>query len=243
MSTIGFGYGSQWHLLRYLGYRRRRLDEKVTRATGAGNVEWLDFRFSEQQQGLDVELEGIKFLPKEVYQKVVADWQRFWPQQGKAQNWDDVARIQYANESQEWLLVEAKAHVQELASPCRAKDKESGGLAKIRNALCETIKATDATKSVEDWLDGYYQYANRLAFLHFLMRHDVPARLLFVYFCGDSFPPPPRNCPRTREDWEDPVLCKMYQHLGLSGGSELEARTHSLFLSVCPDVVAAVPAP
>jgi hypothetical protein len=35
----------------------------------------------------------------------------------------------------------------------------------------------------------YYQYANRLAVLHFLNAiANVPARLLHIYFTGDVFP-------------------------------------------------------
>ena len=38
-----------------------------------------------------------------------------------------------------------------------------------------------------DWLKGYYQYANRIAALHFLTQHKVPAHLLLIYFLGDRF--------------------------------------------------------
>ena len=85
----------------------------------------------------------------------------------------------------EHLLVEAKAHVEELRSACGAK--EEGGLDMIRDALTATIAANGFQVPVERWLRLLYQYANRLAHLHFLLQHDVPARLIFIYFCGDDW--------------------------------------------------------
>ena len=48
------------------------------------------------------------------------------------------------------------------------------------------------------WLDGYYQYANRLAHL-FLLRHlnGLPAWLVFVCFIGDD----DIGGPRTQGEW------------------------------------------
>jgi hypothetical protein len=55
----------------------------------------------------------------------------------------------------------AKAHVEELQSSCSASKK--GGLDTIRAALDATIKANGLAKDVENWLNPYYQYSNRLA--------------------------------------------------------------------------------
>lgn len=62
-----------------------------------------------------------------------------------------------------------------------------------------------------DWEKPYYQYANRLAFVHFLTERDIPARLLFIYFAGDTFEG--RACPKTEEGW-GPALQAMRGHLG-----------------------------
>jgi len=50
-----------------------------------------------------------------------------------------------------------------------------------------------------DWNQPYYQYANRLAFLHFMGTQGVAARLCFLYFTGDAAPG--RTCPKSREAW------------------------------------------
>ena len=72
MSTIGFGYGSEWHLLRYLGYHRADLNRAIASAIPGGTVvEWLNSRFEtdpaainrDPPRFLDREIEGFEFLP------------------------------------------------------------------------------------------------------------------------------------------------------------------------------------
>jgi len=225
MGKIGYGYGSEWHLLRYLGYHRKAFDEAVCGATGADSVEWLDFPCVPGRRFPEEEWQGLDFLPEDHLAR--REWLHFWPQTGNVQNWDAVGVVRVGGAS-EWLLVEAKAHLDEVRSSCRAAEK--GGLLMIRAALEETKAAVGADES-RDWLSPYYQYANRLAALYFLTKHDVPARVLFVYFVGDIH----QNhvCPRTSDEWERP-LREMYDHLGLHMASQIEQRVHTLILPVCP---------
>ena len=228
MGKMGIGYGSEFHLLRYLGYHRNELNRAVEKETGGRVIEWLDFAFGGKGK-TDQEWTGVDFVDSAP--GVKSDWLEFWPQTGNVPNWDAVGRLE-SNSGVEYLLVEAKAHVEELRSSCGAK--KEGGLEKIKDALNGTIKANGSTAKVEDWLSPYYQYANRLAHLHFLMEHSIPARLVFIYFCGDDWGSKTLsngnapNCPKEAKKWEVP-LKKMYDHLRLSGHSELEKRVHKLF--------------
>ena len=86
-----------------------------------------------------------------------------------------------------------------------------------------------AVDQSNDWLRPFYQYANRLATLDYLLRHNVLARLVFVYFLGDRHQG--ARCPATVAEWM-PALQESAIHLGLSGTSDVEARTHSVFLRV-----------
>ena len=223
MSKMGYGYGSQWHLLRHLGYHREALDQAVRQATRGSIFRWLDFAFSPTGKSPDAEWQGLHFLPK--HSPVRRSWPQFWPQTGNVPNWDAVCQLEFDGR-REWLLVEAKAHVEELTTSCGAK--AHGGLAQIRRAFAETKAAMRVPESA-DWLQPYYQYANRLATLHFLVREGVPSRLLFIYFLGDKVPG--KHCPRRAVEWEA-ALRRMCEHLGLTGESGLEARTHGLFLRV-----------
>jgi hypothetical protein len=64
MGEIGYGYGSEWHLLRYPGYHRNTLNDGVLQATGGSEVEWLDLEFSRSCKPLhdDCELMDVKLL-------------------------------------------------------------------------------------------------------------------------------------------------------------------------------------
>lgn len=56
---------------------------------------------------------------------------------------------------------------------------------KIERALAETKRALGVPED-RDWFSDYYQFCNRVAILHFLNKHAVPASLLYIYFTGDQ---------------------------------------------------------
>ena len=82
--------------------------------------------------------------------------------------------------------MEAKANIGELRQSTGAKSKDfGGGLELIEERLAQTQKAMGLTEA-KVWTKPYYQYANRLALLHFLQQQGVSAHLIFVYFNGDT---------------------------------------------------------
>lgn len=231
MGTIGYGYGSEWHLLRYLGYHRHYLSQEILNIIGADAIQWLDFKFSPANMPLkdDSEYIGLEFITDET---VRTKWKTFWPPRGNAQNWDAVGKIQIDNVD-EWLLVEAKGHLGEIKSSCGATNPESQQT--IRTALQKTSQTfSKQATHVDNWLKPYYQYANRLAVLHFLMNECNPplnARLLFIYFYGENREN--ANCPQNKQDWL-PVIAEMKEWLGIDKKNSLEGRIHELFLPVNP---------
>ena len=222
MGKIAAGYGSEWHLLRFLGRHREFLDSKVIEKTGGLKIDWLDFAFSKESVANDQELTGIEFIDA---QPVIDAWRGFWPSTGSAQNWDAVG-ILSAGGAREWLLVEAKAHLGEIASSCGASAK--GGLEKIEKALKETKHALGVSANA-DWLNGYYQYANRLACLHFLCSNGIRARLVMIYFVGDERKS--GECPTSNDGWSE-ALRSQDSKLGLQAGHYLEERVHKVFINV-----------
>ena len=214
-------YGSEWHLLRWLGRHRHELHRQIEQSVGGRMMDWIDFGFHSGKQ--DAEWKGVDFLPD--YLSAKREWNNFWPQTGNVQNWDAVGWIDMESHA-ELLLVEAKGNVEELNSICGAQ--EHGGLPLIRSSL-DATKAAMGIASESNWLSPYYQYCNRLAVLHFLTIHNIPCRLLFIYFGGDVTPG--RNCPKDGSEWYGPLEA-MYKHIGLHGTSEYESRTHRLFLPV-----------
>jgi len=231
MGRIGFGYGSEWHLLRHLGYHREYLSLKTLNITGGNSIEWLDSNFSPRNEPLqdDKEFIGLEFIQNE---QVKEKWRLFWAQRGNSQNWDAVGKIHFDNQD-EWLLVEAKGYIGELNSSCGAENLESKR--SIFSALQKTSQAFgNKSKPIENWLENYYQYANRLAVLHFLMNECAPlvnVRLLFIYFYGENREN--LECPQNKQEWL-PAIQEMNDWLGVDKNCELAKRIHYLFLPVNP---------
>jgi hypothetical protein len=149
VGDIGLGYGSKWHLLRYLGWHRETLTHRsVDAIPGAEDVQWLDFPFDPNRKPSgDGEWQSLDFLGEEG-RTTQAAWREVWPHGRGIQTWDAVGRIRLRS-AEEWLLVEAKAHIGELKSNCKA----DGGLDLIR----KTVDATKAALGVPgecDWLKG-----------------------------------------------------------------------------------------
>ena len=232
MGKIGFGYGSEWHLLRYLGYHRDYLTNQVLQLTGGQDITWLDFNFSKVKDATkdDKELIGLEFIDDEEVRRA---WQSYWPKSGNAQNWDTVGKIHYQGET-EWLLVEAKAHLGEVKSECGATNPKS--IQQINASLQKTMDVCGVqSTSLNKWLGPYYQYANRLAVLNFLMQEcdpAIPTRLLYIYFTGDKREDS-AECPQIPDEWL-PVIEEMESWLGLPEDYIFSNRVHHLFLPVRP---------
>jgi hypothetical protein len=231
MGKIGFGYGSEWHLLRHLGYHREYLSLKTLEITGGNSLEWLDIDFSKKNEPKrdDKEFIGLEFIEDA---NVRESWKSFWPQTGNSQNWDAVGKIHF-DSNDEWLLVEAKAHIDEMESKCGARNAVSKQ--KIQLAFEKASRAFgNHSKPVENWLEPYYQYANRLAVLYFLMNECLPsvnARLLFIYFYGENREN--LDCPQNEKEWWA-AIHKMNERLGIDKDFELSKRIYPLFLHVNP---------
>jgi hypothetical protein len=225
MAEMGDGYGSECHLLRYLGRHRGALDRQILDLTGSDSIQWLDFPFDRSRTWQDGEWKGLDFL--EVGSPARVAWQTIWPQRGNPPNWDAIGKLTTKGVAQ-WLLVEAKANAEELQSSCKAV--EEGGRPLITKTLAAT-KEHLGVSAERQWLDGYYQYANRVAVLDFLRQCNVPARLLNIYFVGDRGDAR-RSCPNDIAGWND-VLVPLKAHIGLPSGHPLEDRIHELFLPVC----------
>ena len=229
MAQLNALYGSEIHLLRMLGRHRHHFNSIVQRATGADEIDWLDFPSGAlltgkdgKPRGWDREWRHLEFLSN--HDPAKSAWARSWPTDRQGHNWDAVARLRYGT-TFEWLLVEAKANVEELRSPCEAEDENS--LRMIREAVEGTRSALGAPSN-SDWLKPYYQFCNRVTVLHSLNRSDAAARLLFVYFFGDVRGSG-RTCPQSPDEWQR-ALAAQDAHVGLPASHELTYRIHKVFV-------------
>lgn len=144
-----------------------------------------------------------------------------------------VATITRPEGTTTWLLIEAKAnHPEFTGSPCGARTG-SDARKQIERSLGK-VKAHLGVHRDFSWLGSYYQYANRMAALYFLKRHNVSARLVFVYFTNDCFPDG-RPCPVDAARWSELFRARALT-LGLPSDHLLSTYTHHLFLDARPEL-------
>ena len=117
----------------------------------------------------------------------------FWPPSGP--RWDGLGRTT----SGKVILVEAKAYVEESVDYRSRASPDS--MKRIVHSLSNAKKAFGAREEA-NWDMPFYQYANRLAHLHFLAGlNKVDAYLLFVYFA--DAPDVPNPC--AAQQWEGAI--------------------------------------
>jgi hypothetical protein len=167
-----------------------RASDRLTWQSPLRKDDWAEYR----------DADFLKKLGLEPLSPALED---FWPERGP--QWDALATVSDGTV----FLFEGKAHVGEMASTCKAEDE--GARTKITRSIAETKAAYGALDDA-NWLSGFYQYANRLAHLYFLRKHDVRAMLVFVYFMGDQ----EMRGPSSRTQWEE-RLTRVHRHLGLMG--------------------------
>ena len=163
------------------------LMEPLAAAVGEkpADIEWLsplrEDQFAEYRDQAFVDRLGID-LPHRPLED-------FWPSGGP--QWDGLARTIGG----QVILIEAKAHIPEMASPATAA---SSGSRSLVEASLQATRRHLGVGSETDWTRVLYQHNNRLAHLYLLRElNQLPAWLVFVNFVGDE----ERGGPATAEEW------------------------------------------
>ncbi len=114
----------------------------------------------------------------------------FWPRRGPV--WDALG----VSSAGTRILVEAKAHIPEAASPPSGATEAS--LVHIRASLVEARKFY-APRAKAEWSGNLYQYANRLAFQYLLNElNGLSSRLIFLEFVNAQ----EMNGPESYLEWK-----------------------------------------
>jgi hypothetical protein len=206
MEEMALGYGSEFHLLRWIARHRNLFDNKINELLKINDINWLDFNFNKNKTIPDDELKGFEFVP---LNSIVRDtFKKEWPQSGNVMNWDLVG---YSKKTSTWILCEAKAHIGELKSKCGASE---GSKKQIIDALNKTKEYLKISKE-NNWTEPYYQYANRLYSVCLLKRLNFNAILLNIYFIGDMVQKNVRNSPQNIIEW-DTAINEMNNIMGLN---------------------------
>lgn len=183
---MGLGYGSEFQLLRFMGRHRHELERTIIDALqekqqtiNDKNFDWLDFEYSDVNKVItgDRELYGLSFLEKKIdkglYDKITSALQKAGSFISNWQHWDAVFVLDDC-----FYFVEAKAYPGELYST-----NDHGGSSKkeILNFMRENMKPYGIEVD-ENWLDSYYQFANRISMMAFLNQNGLNAKAIYIYF-------------------------------------------------------------
>lgn len=192
------------------------LDDPIAAALGS-KVEWRspleDDDYAEYRDGDFLELVGLGRLRPELA--------RFWPPRGP--QWDALA----VGSQGQVVLVEAKAHVGEMCSPPSGASEASKQF--IERSLSSCAERLGARPGHAEWIDHFYQLANRLAHLQFLLDNGVQAYLILVNFLNDR----EISGPTAAETWE--ASYKVAFHvLGLGKRHPLSRHILHVFPDVAP---------
>ena len=167
--------GSQMWLQRLVNEKPHIFKRELSHAKFAPRVTQIAWLSPRKDNGF-AEYSDADFLELIGHTDLQTDLAQFWPSRGPV--WDGLATA-----VDNVFLVEAKAHIGELASPASRAGEKS--LEQIEKSL-ETVKAYLGVNPEYNWTGHFYQYTNRLAHLYFLREHDVNAYLVFVYFLNDA---------------------------------------------------------
>jgi hypothetical protein len=193
----------------------RKLDELILpHLKGAESIAWSSPLSSDSH----AEYRDAAFLEKIGASKLVSKLERFWPERGP--QWDALGQ----SNKGDILLVEAKAHIDEICSPPTGAGKSS--LRRIKRALAKTETYVRA-KPRAKWREVFYQLTNRLAHLYFLRKHGLEAWLILVNFIGDN----EMRGPSSPQEWE--AAYKIVWHvLGIEARNPLSKYVVHVFPSV-----------
>ena len=178
MAQIGFGYGSEFQLLRFLGHHRLQFESIIAGVIGPGVFNWEDFDYADPKTVIsgDKELMGLSFLERlypAQYPTVKAEYEKYKIYHRNAwQNWDAIF-----THNNTLYLVEAKAHISELSSG----DEEHGDHSReeILRYFKEQLPELPVSRS---GLQDDDQMANRLATAALLNKNGIKTKVLYVYF-------------------------------------------------------------
>lgn len=158
--------------------------------------------------------------------ELIGEWQdkrqqldEYWAKRGP--QWDGIAVVEGRNGEKGLLLIEAKAHLNEMKSKIQASDKSA---IRIKETIAEVRKYVGSTATDDVWLNQYYQLSNRLAYLYLLNKKlNIPTWLVLVNFVEDS-----THISTSSSSWMNHYQ-DVFSQMGLSWTSDLLKQVISVY--------------
>jgi hypothetical protein len=185
--------GSRLYLQQYMLNSKEKLSEMIISASPSllafvENEVKIDWKspLEKTQKGEFYEYRDdfleVLDLDEANYKKSKEKLKEFWPKNGP--QWDGLAVINGSNKQKGFLLVEAKAHIDETKSDLKAKSNES------INIIQRSIDITQEFYEIQynDWTKHYYQLGNRIAYLYFMNEVlNIPTWLVLINFTDGAY--------------------------------------------------------
>ena len=171
------------------------------------------------------EYKDAEFLDKLGVSLDCVSLNKFWPRSGP--RWDALGKT----DSGQVILLEAKAHVEEMAStPTGASPKS---LKLISDSL-EKVKEHVKSRSAADWSTAFYQYNNRLAHLYLLRTlNGIDAFLVNLHFLNaDEMASERTVVPKTVDEWKAAITLQE-RFLGIRPKHALSRYMIHVFVDTC----------
>jgi hypothetical protein len=195
--------GSQLQVQVYVSRRMTQLSEAVGMAIGVepASITWVapleEQRFIEPMDGAFLDALQLGHLRSQLSE--------FWPRRGPS--WDALAVVTGAGSPAAFILAEGNSYPAEILGPgCMAQTS--------RTTIEQAINRSKAYFGVDpqlDWMGELYQYANRLAHVHFLIESTGrPAWLVNLCFIDDV-----TRVPTGIEEWRE-ELSRIKTRLGFA---------------------------
>jgi len=150
------------------------LDNALQRAGAIGREETVSWTSPLEVDGFKEFRDSTALKKLGVANSITYPLKNFWPQRGPV--WDATG----ITTNHAPVLLEAKAHIPEAASPASAASQKSMRL--IEESL-EKARQFYSPRSKSTWTGTFYQYTNRLAYQYFLRElNKIPSILVFLDF-------------------------------------------------------------
>jgi hypothetical protein len=182
--------GSQRLLQLAVNHRPELLQSSIRRSGAIGRRETVDWKSPLKHDGFSEYRDKAAMDNLGITDQLTIPISSFWPSRGAM--WDALGITSQGRP----ILVEAKAHIPEAASPgSKATAEKSKKL--IEESLLKTRRFL-APRSSQPWSGIFYQYANRLAHQYYLRKlNNLDSSLVFLYFTNAV----DMNGPATEREW------------------------------------------
>lgn len=173
MGKIGFGYGSEWQLLRMLGRHRVYFDDLVLREfDGIDSIAWFDFKFNGSKDD--------EVLGEDVFKEI--EYDGVHPNILNKTNWDCVGILSDGT----YLLGEAKGNLSEFSNADQTGAKEKSRR-DYEELVLKIFDFYDIDRSyLGAWFKGAYQLGNRIAMQYYMEKIlGKKSKVVYIFFLND----------------------------------------------------------